>query len=206
MPYLDVDSNVFCQFLSITVKPSTNAGDAASWQSIASDGGMGTTNNTFQIYHNEFTSPLVNTVTQVDTWEFADITTPFPGVSWVGMAQSFGLDSLNGVWRVDGWVSPDNIEVAEELDNPTVGFAITCDIDVCIAEKMRVYLDKSSACSCDSGSKCRDRDLELIYKIYMLGEAAKTHAIELAFDEAYTLYQEALRLCSASGGSCNCNC
>ena len=97
-------------------------------------------------------------------------------------------------------------EQADELDNPTIGIAITCDIDCCIAEKMRVYLDTTSSCKCDSGSKCRDKDLELIYKIYMLGEAAKTHAKELAFDNAYTLYTEALRLCAVTTGSCSCNC
>ena len=204
MPYLDVDSNVFCQFLSITVKPSTNAIDSASWMSINSDPAV---NNTFQVYHNEFTTPLTNPTTTLNTWDFTDINVPFAGVTWVGTAESFGITTLNGIWRVDGVISPDNINNAEELDNPTVGIAITCDIDVCIAEKMRVYLDKNSSCGCDSGSKCRDKDLEVIYKIYMLGEAAKTHARELAFDNAYTLYQEALRLCAATTtGSCNCNC
>ena len=79
MPYLDVDSNVFCQFLAITVKPSTNAMDSESWMSTATDANV---NNTFQIYHNEFTSPLVNPTTTLDTWEFADIINPYTGVDF----------------------------------------------------------------------------------------------------------------------------
>jgi hypothetical protein len=202
MAYLDAHTVVSCNYINISIKPSFSEDPApADWWGNAG------AYNRVSIYRNDMENPIINTqgnsVAETDTsFPFVDISTPYIGVSFIAGSASlgFGMEGLNGIWKFEPVNWAPNVAI---VDNPTVGLAITCDIDCCIANKMSTYLDTTS-CSCGI-AKCRDKNLESIYKIYLLGEAAKAHAAELDFVEAIAAYTQAQSLCTTTY-SCNCNC
>lgn len=187
MPYIEISTNTPCHYLALDIKGD----DAFQWA-----------NGNFNVYKDDFSSPLLNpqNMAAPENWILEGVSDLYAGATFVGTAIGLGVTSLSGIWKFDLDVEGNS---GPALDTPVVGIAITCEIDCCIAEKMSTYLSKS----CDHCSKkCCDKDLEEIYKIYMLIQTAKIQASELNFDAAYVAYMQAKTLCSASTGSCDCNC
>lgn len=187
MPYIEISTNTPCHYIALDVKGE----NAFQWA-----------NSFFNVYKDDFSTALVSPLnTLPENWTLAGVNELYAGATFVGTAAIFGAASINGIWKFDLDVEGNS---GPALDIPVVGIAITCDVDCCIAEKMSAYLNRS--CDNCKNKKCCDKDLEEIYKIYMLVQTAKIQASELNFDAAYTAYMQAKNLCSTSTGSCDCNC
>jgi len=195
MPYLDISTNTACQYLALDLVGE----NSAAWAAGAS--------NFVTVYRNDFSTNIESSYSGGYFFMADVMTVGGSGISFVTNPTAMGLDNLNGVWKFVVTPQSSNEESIEaagaQLDVNEIGIAITCDIDCCIATKMTAYLAKS--CDCSKG-KCCDKELESIYKIFMLAEAAKTHAAEGQYDEAYEKYNQATTLCNAATNSCDCNC
>ena len=191
MPYVEISTNTPCHYIALDIKGT----GANTWG-----------NNKFVAYQNDFSTPLVNPLNiddqeDLNNWTLAAVSELYAGATFVGTATTYNVTSINGIWKFNFDVEGNT---GDALDNPIIGIALTCDVDCCIANKMHTYLNKS--CDNCKSKKCCDKDLEEIYKIYMLVQAAKIKAGELDFEGAYQSYMQAKTLCSSATSSCDCNC
>ena len=173
-------------------------------------------NAQFNLYHNDFTSP-------VQLYVLEDPTIPYNGtinlstgdpvngyvpnspatVDGSGTAiltyQNIGSateESLNGVWML---IVNDPVDPTVSTTYGAIGH---CDIDCCIANKLEDLL----SCSCDKDCSAA---LDTISKIYLLIQGAYTNVVDCIqnpeqYQRAYQKYLKAKSMCSTQ--ECNCSC
>ena len=120
---------------------------------------------------------------------------------WTGFLNQFGAMSVDSFdLGMGAGIQLTGIFVIE-TGGETAAICAPCDVMCCLAKKMDAYVDKS--CKCE---QC-DKDLDLMYKIFLLLHTAQVSTSlldNLEIHAALKKYNKAMELCSL--GTCKCNC